>query len=159
MVSFNGGEGRLRQRIVELEAQVTVLQAAEERCTIALAQSSVGIFDWDLAHRRIYVSPILQDMLGYAETGLPLQLDDWLKVVAPQDRYRAQDEMRKALAYGADRFEAVYQMLCVGGATRLLLFRAVIMRKSRVDGGEATRVLGTAIDVTGLAKSLQGLNT
>jgi DNA-binding beta-propeller fold protein YncE len=82
MVSFNGNEGALRRQIAELEAKVAALQNEEERTAIALANSRVGIFDWQLDVRRIYVSPILQDMLGYGAEGMPDNFESWLSLVA-----------------------------------------------------------------------------
>jgi PAS domain-containing protein len=97
MVSFNTNETALRQRIADLEAKVAALQHEEERTTIALAQSSIAIFDWQLGVRRIYVSPILQDMLGNGDEGIPDNIQSWLSHVHPEHRYRAEKEVREAL--------------------------------------------------------------
>ena len=149
MVSYCRNEASLLRRTTGLQAQVLAPQAEEERTTIALAQSSVGVFDWDLRRHTVFVSPILQDMLGYEGESLPDQLDKWIEHVHSSDRVRVQKELREALMYGQEHFEGVYQMVRTDGAVRSFLFRAVIMRASRVEGGEAVRVLGTAVDVTG----------
>jgi PAS domain-containing protein len=105
MVSFNHNEGSLLRRITELEAQIAALQAEEERTTIALAESSVGVFDWDLRRQTVFVSPILQDMLGYECGSLPEQLDQWIEHVHASDRFRVQKELREALLYGQEHCE------------------------------------------------------
>ena len=151
MVSFNPHETALRQRIAHLEAQVTTLQQEEQRTTIALAHSNVGVFDWQLDIRQIYLSPILQAMLGYANEPMPDHIDSWLSHLHAENRYRAEKDVRDALVYGKKSFEGVYIMNRKDGATRLFLFRAVIMRRERVDGGDPIRVLGTAVDVTDVA--------
>lgn len=149
MVAFNDdGTQELRRRIAELEEKVNALLEAEDRCTIALANSDVGIFDWNLANQQVYVSPILQDMLGYGPEGLPGDPLSWIEHVQPEDRYRVQAELREALMYGREAFQGAYKVSHTDGEPRLLLFRAIIMRRSRLDGGDAHRILGTAIDVT-----------
>jgi PAS domain-containing protein len=148
MVSFNRQEGVLREQVARLEAQVHALQAVEDRTSIALAQSNVGIFDWDLEHRRIYLSPVLHSMLGYEDEEVPEDLTLWLSHVDDSDRFRAEKELRDALMYGKERHEGLYQMHRRDGTPCRLLFRGIIFRKPRVEGGDATRVLGTAIDVT-----------
>jgi PAS domain S-box-containing protein len=150
MVSFKGNEGALRQRIADLEAKVAALQNEEERTAIALSNSRVGIFDWQLDVRRIYVSPILQDMLGYGAEGMPDNIESWLSLVHSDDQFQADKEVREALVYGKKSFQGLYKMNRKDGATRQFLFRAVIMRRSRADGGDASRVLGSAVDITDL---------
>lgn len=152
MVSFNGQEGVLREQIARLEAKVHALQADEERTAIALAQSSVGVFDWDLEHRRIYLSPVLQSMLGYEGEALPEDLSLWLNHLEHSDRFRAEKELRDALMYGKERYEGLYWMQRRDGTQCRLLFRGIILRKPRGEGGDAARILGTAIDVTGFPR-------
>jgi PAS domain-containing protein len=71
MVNFAGERSELFARIRELEAQVAGFQGELERMTIALAESAVGVFDWNLDAKTIYVSPIIQRMLGHDGDGLP----------------------------------------------------------------------------------------
>jgi PAS domain-containing protein len=52
--------------------------------------------------------------------------------------------------YGRTAFRGTYRVLRKDGAQRDFLFRAVIMRRPRGEGGEAFRMLGTAADVTSL---------
>ena len=52
------------------------------------------------------------------------------------------------LVYGEDSFRAVYRIRRRDGQLRRFLFQATIFRKERVEGGDAVRALGTAIDVT-----------
>lgn len=54
----------------------------------------MGIFDWNLENRSIYVSPILQDMLGYEGESMPGHLDAWADHVHADDRFNAQRSAR-----------------------------------------------------------------
>ena len=157
MVSFNGDEAGFRRRIAELEAKLAALQQEQERATIALAQSGVGVFDWQLDAHQIYLSPILHAMLGYAHEPMPGNIESWLSHLHAEHLFRAEKEVREALVYGAESFEGLYKINRKDGATRLFLFRAVIMRRSRADGGDPSRVLGTAVDVTGVPDIIKDL--
>lgn len=148
MVSFNWHQSELLERIAKLEEKVAALQRHEERTTIALAQSNVGIFDWHLGNRSIYVSPILQDMLGYEGQDMPGHLDAWADHLHADDWFNAQRDVREALVYGIESFRAVYRIRRRDGQLRRFLFQATIFRKKRVEGGDAVRALGTAVDVT-----------
>jgi PAS domain-containing protein len=150
MVSFADDRSELFARIKQLEAQVTGLQGELERTTIALAESAVGVFDWNLATKTIYVSPILQQMLGHDGDGLPPDPSLWICYLHPDDRFKAEVALREALMYGRTTFHGVYRVLRKDGAQRTFLFRAVIMRRPRGEGGDAFRVLGTAADATSL---------
>ena len=151
MVSFNWHQSELLERIAKLEEKVAVLQRHEERTTIALAQSNVGIFDWNLGNRTIYVSPILQDVLGYEDQSMPDHLNAWVDHLHADDRISAQRDVREALVYGKESFRAVYRIRRRDGPQRRFLFQATIFRKERGEGGDAVRALGTAVDVTEVA--------
>lgn len=153
MVSFNWHQSELLERIAKLEEKVAALQRHEERTTIALAQSNVGIFDWHRGNRSIYVSPVLQDMLGYEGESMPDHLDAWVEHLHADDRQRAILEPRAALASGKESFRGAYRIRRRDGKLRRFLFQATIFRKERVEGGDAVRALGTAIDVTEMASS------
>jgi PAS domain S-box-containing protein len=147
MVDFNS-DPELRERVRALEHAIAADRRDTERLTTALAQAGVGHFEWDLEHQTIYVSPLLQTMLGHGpQESMPSDLSEWLRYVRENDRYRVQKEIRDALAYGHTQFEQAYAIRRRDGSERRFLFRATITRTPRVEGAEATRVLGIAIDL------------
>jgi len=148
MVAFNYDISTLLSRIAELEETLAALRADIEPTAIALVKSEVGVFDCNLDKKTVYVSPLLQEMLRHKGESMPLDPLTWIQYVAPDDRYRVQAELREALMYGPEEFQGIFRMNRKDGNQRLFLFRGVIMRLSRVDGGDAFRVVGTAIDVT-----------
>jgi PAS domain-containing protein len=82
---------------------------------------------------------------------MPGHLDAWADHLHADDRFNAQRDVREALVYGKDSFRAVYCIRRRDGQLRRFLFQATIFRKERVEGGDAVRALGTAIDVTEVA--------
>jgi len=105
MVSFNWNQPELLERIAKLEEKVAALQRHEERTSIALAQSNVGLFDWHLGNRSIYVSPILQDMLGYEGESMPGHLDAWADHLHADDRSTPSGMFAKRLSMARSHFE------------------------------------------------------
>jgi PAS domain-containing protein len=151
MVAFSDDRGNLISRIAELEEEVASLQAEQMRTTIALAKSDVGIFDWNLENKQVYVSPAAQEMLGHhGGEGMKPDPTTWLDYVHTDDRYRLQADLREALMYGRETFKGLYHIVRTDGTTRLFLFRGIVFRRPRVEGGDATRILGTATDLTGV---------
>lgn len=140
-------DGGLRKRVAELKRKLAALEAEETRTTLALSKSAVGVFDWNLDKKTVFVSPILQDMLGAHGEGLHPDPILWINYLHPEDRFPAESAMREALMYGRDFFHCVCRVIRKDGKERKFIFRAVIMRHAPVEG-DAYRVLGTAIDVT-----------
>jgi PAS domain-containing protein len=91
-------------------------------------------------------------MLGHHGNGLPADPLLWVTYLHPDDRYKAENDLREALIYGRTTFHGMYRVLRRDGAQRTFLFRAVVMRRPRGEGGDAFRVLGTAADVTPLSE-------
>ena len=79
---------------------------------------------------------------------MPGRLDAWADHLHADDRFNAQRDVREVQVYGRDSFRAVYRIRRRDGQLRRFLFQATNFRKERVEGGDAVRALGTAIDVT-----------
>ena len=90
----------------------------------------------------------MQDLLGYVGQDMPGRLDAWADHLHADDRFNAQRDVREVQVYGRDSFRAVYRIRRRDGQLRRFLFQATNFRKERVEGGDAVRALGTAIDVT-----------
>ena len=57
----------------------------DDRYRRAAAAGGVGIWDWNLATGEIYVDPLLKEMLGYQDHEIRNHLDDWGRLVHPDD--------------------------------------------------------------------------
>ena len=85
---------------------------------------------------------------------MPDHLDAWVDHLHADDRFNAQRDVREALIHAKESFRAVYRIRRRDGQLRRFLFQATIFRKERIEGGDAVRALGTAIDVTEVAGTL-----
>lgn len=71
------------------------LRESEERLYYAVRGSSDGIWDWDVARNRYYISPRYRELLGYTEEELPNDRSSFLGIVHPDDRPYVEGAVRR----------------------------------------------------------------
>ncbi len=122
------------------------LAASEERHALALKGSHDGIWDWDVAHDRVFYSPRFKEMLGYAEHEVGEARGEWLGRVHPDERAALTQALDAQLTVAAgEHFEFEHRVQHRDGDYRWLLARATAVRDEL---GRATRVVGSLTDVT-----------
>jgi PAS domain S-box-containing protein len=129
-------------RLVEIEEALT---KSEKRYSMAATAGSVGIWDWNVDTNDIYVDPNLKAILGYADHEIRNHLDDWGKLVHPDDGDLVMAEADKHFQGLTPRYEVVHRMLHKDGSIRWFLARGTAIRD---ESGKPLRVLGTDTDVT-----------
>ncbi|NOR83047.1 MAG: PAS domain S-box protein, partial [Ardenticatenales bacterium] len=127
---------------VRVEKALRLSQARHEQASKA-GQS--GVWDWDLRTDEIFVDPNLKAMLGYADHEIRNQLDDWGRLVHPDD---AEAVMAAATAHIEGRtpvHDIAHRMLHRDGSIRWYLTRGTALRD---ENGVAYRMIGTDTDIT-----------
>ena len=115
------------------------LRESEQRLTVALSATRMGVWDYDLRERRMSLSP------AYAELfGSPRTYADWLALIHPDDRQRVWELGRDGVA-GKNSWEAEFRVLLPDGKVRWLLTKAAVLLD---DSGEAARLVGASLDIT-----------
>ena len=115
------------------------LRESEQRLTVALSATRMGVWDYDLRERRMSLSP------AYAELfGAPRTYADWLALIHPDDRERVWELGRDGVA-GKNSWEAEFRVLLPDGSVRWLLTKAAVLLD---DSGEAARLVGASLDIT-----------
>lgn len=84
--------GLVVQRARRREMQ-RALQDSHQRYALATSAGRVGVWDWDAETKTIYVDPGLRELLGYPRDARE-PLDEWLRLVHPEDRRTVVDRMR-----------------------------------------------------------------
>ena len=79
------------------ERSALALRQSEERWHFALEGAGDGIWDWDLEQDEVFFSPHWKRMLGYAEEEVGTLPDEWRSRLHPEDRERADKELRRHL--------------------------------------------------------------
>ena len=118
---------------------------SEDRHPRAAAASGVGVWKWDLATGALYVDPILKEMLGYQDCEIGNHLDDWGRLVHPDDSAAVLELMRAHIAGESPLYEIERRMLHRDGSVRWFLARGSVRRDAQ---GRPLSITGTESDIT-----------
>ena len=143
--------GLVVQRARRREMQ-EALHESQERYALATSAGRVGVWDWDVETKTIYVDPGLRALLGYPQDARE-PLDDWLRLVHPEDRATIVARMRDHIAGHIPFYEVEHRMLHRDGSVFWVLVRGTVATQS----GPPTRVVGTITDTTDRKRAEQKL--
>ena len=136
----------LRDRKGQEVGNAAVVQAADpvrDRYALAWQGAGDGIWDWDLATDRLWVSDSWRAIVGAGSGGdAP---SEWLERVHPNDREALQAAIRAHLDGASPRFESEHRLRHEDGSWRWVLARG---QANRDPTGKALRFSGSAMDVT-----------
>lgn len=86
------------------------LSESRNRFQLAIKGSSAGIWDWDAVNDKLYVSPLLNQILGYGlETTFESTRADFEKVIYPDDKEMVINHMRSHIKEKT-KFEVEFRM-------------------------------------------------
>jgi PAS domain S-box-containing protein len=123
------------------------LQESQKRYTLAVSAGKVGVWDWNLETKEIYVDPFLKSILGYADREIPNHLDHWGKLVHPDDGEKVMVVADNHLQGLTPEYSVEQRMLHKDGSIRWFLARGTAIRDA---SGKAYRMMGTDTDITDL---------
>ena len=118
---------------------------SDQRFRRATAAGGVGVWDWNLATGEIYVDPILKQLLGYEDHEIRNHLDDWRRLVHPDDAAAVLRSTQDHIAGETPLFEVEHRMVHRDGSLRWFLVRGLVTRDAE---GRAVSIAGTHTDVT-----------
>ncbi|MGE3590774.1 MAG: EAL domain-containing protein [Ilumatobacteraceae bacterium] len=121
------------------------LVRAEDRLRVATEAGRLGLFEWDPTREMIWCDEAVAGIVGCAELPMSGSLETLLAVVHPQDRDRADREMRTALTSLAPS-EGTYRVVRPDGSVRSIIVQAGVAST----GGDSPRLTGAIVDVTEL---------
>ncbi len=126
---------------------VEALRTSEERFALAVAGSNEGIFDWDLALDRVYVSRRAQELFDLQPGELWRGRREWRDMLPLHpDDVEAQRRGVKAHVEGVTpTYDVEFRLIQVDGGYRWFRQRGIALR----DGlGRAYRMVGSIGDIT-----------
>ncbi len=139
--------GELRTRTDELARREAELRGSEERYALVSRAVAEGIYDWDIAQNRLWVSARLIELFGWeAGEGIgerPSQ--EWNARVHPEDFASYRAALRAALKGETARLHCEYRIRLSNGEYRWVEDHALPVRDER---GWAVRLVGAVSDVT-----------
>lgn len=135
-------ESKLRRAHREAER---ALRISEERYALAARGSNDGLWDWDLARDRIYLSPRWKDMMGHAEDEIGDAPAEWLGRVHPDDIARVTGALDDHLAGRTPHFAIEHRVRHGDGGWHWMLARGLAVRDGR---GSPGRIAGSLTETT-----------
>jgi diguanylate cyclase (GGDEF)-like protein/PAS domain S-box-containing protein len=121
------------------------LRESEERYALAAAGSNDGLWDWDLASNRIFLSPRWKEMLGHQPQEVGDGAEEWFSRVHPEDVQRVTAQLDAHLNGAVANFESEHRVRHRDGTYRWMLARGLAVRD---DSHHAYRIAGSMTDVT-----------
>lgn len=133
------------QRLIRKEdAFHAALRASQQRYDYAISGTNDGIFDWNLAHREIYLSSRLEELLGYAADSLHETAGSFLRRVHHDERRATLTLLRQHLAQG-DPFDLEFRLRTYDGSYRWFRTRGRSVQSER---GKPQRMAGSLTDIS-----------
>ena len=132
------------------------LRDSEERYALAVHGANDGLWDWNLVTNAVHWSPRWKAMLGYDESEIGEDPEEWFRRVHPEDIGYVKEALDRHLASGAGHYECEHRILHRDETYRWVRCRGAGVRNA---DGVATRLAGSFTDVTDakLADPLTGL--
>src|SRR5262249_4445630 len=94
------------------------LRQSQERYRLAASSGGVVVWDWDLKSSQFYADPLLKSLLGYEDHEIGNHLNDWIRLVHPEDVNYVLDQVRTHSEVGASRFEVEHRLVQKDGGIR-----------------------------------------
>ncbi len=136
---------RIRSQLSRKRAE-SALRQSEERYALAARGANDGLWDWDLRAGRISYSTRWISMLGYEESEVSDNPEEWLSRVHPADREALDKALEMHWSDGSAPFEYECRTRHKNGTYRWMLNRGQAVRN---EAGEAIRMVGSQSDITG----------
>jgi diguanylate cyclase (GGDEF)-like protein/PAS domain S-box-containing protein len=121
------------------------LSESEERYALSAAGANDGLWDWDLKTNRIFYSYRWKEMLGYGETEIGDEPDEWLTRIHADDADRVKGMLDAHLGGAVAHFEIEHRMRHSDGDHRWMLVRGLAVRGA---DGVAYRIAGSQTEIT-----------
>jgi two-component system, LuxR family, sensor kinase FixL len=137
-MAYELGAGTLRAGQLARE-----LYASEQRIALAAGAANLGFWSREFKRNEIWVTDQWRSMFGFTKSE-PLQLDDFLRRVHPDDR----EIMRHTLArstQGGGRYQVEYRALMPDGQMRWVASQGYLELDGR---GQPMRLQGVTLDIT-----------
>ena len=142
----DGEAERLQAEVRTLRNALSSARAADARLTLALDSTGIGIWDWDIANDRLWMSPGAFSLHGYADGEM-----DSFKVAKSyflneEDHRSWGQELIACLKGERDHVQGEHEMRHKDGGTVWITERAQVVERG--PDGRAVRMIGTRLDTT-----------
>jgi diguanylate cyclase (GGDEF)-like protein/PAS domain S-box-containing protein len=134
------------QDITDKKLAEIALKNSEERWSFALEGSNQGVWDLNLETNQIFLSPRCKEMLGYSENEISSNMDEWAKLIHPDDLPCLVASRLAALEGETISFENEHRKLTADGKWKWIQVKGMVVNRS--EQGAPVRVIGTYTDIS-----------
>ncbi|MFB2897528.1 PAS domain S-box protein [Aerosakkonemataceae cyanobacterium BLCC-F50] len=128
---------------IEAEA---ALRESEARWQYALEGNGDGVWDWNIQTNELFLSLSWKKMLGFAESEIVNNLNDWEKLVHPDDIEQVSQEVEQHFRGETEQCINEYRLQCKDGTYKWILARSKVIERTK--DGHPLRMIGTNTDIT-----------
>jgi PAS domain S-box-containing protein len=136
-------QNRADQSIIELQMDELLLN--EERLSLALDGSNVGLWDWNLATNDVFFSDRWKAQLGYAPGEIADDFAEWESRLHPEDLARSRQRIREYLDGQTAEYQNIHRLKRKDGRYVWIMARGRALRDGE---GRPFRMVGTHVDVS-----------
>lgn len=126
------------------------LKESEERWSFALDGSNQGVWDVNLVTNQIYLSPKCKEMLGYEPEQISGNMDEWVKLIHPDDLPCLISARLAAFEGRVKSFENEHRKLTADGQWKWIQVKGMVV--NRDEHNLPTRMIGTYTDISARKK-------
>jgi diguanylate cyclase (GGDEF)-like protein/PAS domain S-box-containing protein len=131
--------------LAQIQLQEASLRESEERYALAAQGANDGLWDWNPVTRELYLSSRWKEMLGYDDTEIHPELEDWFSRIHPIDRERVKAEIVNRTPDAQPIFASEYRIRQKTGGYIWVLCRGIVVRDP---SGRIVRMAGSQSDIT-----------
>ncbi|MCK4907254.1 MAG: EAL domain-containing protein [Spirochaetes bacterium] len=121
------------------------LRESEERFELAINGANDGLWDWDIEQDTIFFTPRWKNMLGYQDSEIGNNSEEWFSRINRNDKNRVVEELESHLKGSSRHFQAEYRILHKSGTYIWVLTRGIAFFNEE---GKATRMAGSQTDIS-----------
>lgn len=129
-----------------LHDRENALAESEFRWKFAIEGTGDGLWDWDISNNHVFFSKTWKQMLGYEENDISNKLDEWKRILHPDDFVRTMATVQDHLDGKTPFYSNEHRLLCKDGSYKWILDRGLVV--SRDAQGKPLRAIGTHTDIT-----------
>ena len=133
------------QDVTERHAMERELRERTARYDLIVEGVRDGIWDWEIPHKRVFLSPQWKHLRGYEDNEFGHHYRDWSEGVHPDDAQRVHEALHAHVKGQSASFDEEYRVRCKDGTWKWVHDRGIAQRDA---SGRALRMAGAERDIT-----------
>ncbi|MCC6589008.1 MAG: EAL domain-containing protein [Bryobacterales bacterium] len=142
-VDFEVALARISTQLSRTKAE-KALRESEQRYSLAARGTNDGLWDWDLRSNKVYYSDRWKAIVGYEDTEIGQEPEEWFERIHRDDLDRVQKVIDAHLTGNLPEFECEHRILKQDGTYRWMQAKGLAVRGA---DGKPLRMAGSLADV------------